>query len=349
MSDSNISFSKEIANTIGLEEAIILEYIKKTENSTDGISITQITSDIKFWSYQTIEEVLSSLIKTGLIIESTVENELYFSSKKPNLNKNSIPENKWKPNKEILDQINEYGIPEDFAQLQIDDFKQLNLEKSDEEINWGVKFLRFVIKKWRYKEVEDNKRKKTKPMHKNWMPDTDARSILLGAGIDENFINNEIPEFILYWSERNEESDIWNSKFIAHIRRQWGRFKDVSENHDRPSKMSSAWNPNEDFYDILELTEIPRDFAESLIPEFIMYWKETGQALTSWNSKFLQHVKYHWEKTNKGQTPQLSKQIDKRIESSWKIQEEDNSASSIKPDNSILQENFKKLKEKHQI
>ncbi len=152
MSDSNISFSKEIANTIGLEEAIILEYIKKTENSTDGISITQITSDIKFWSYQTIEEVLSSLIKTGLIIESTIENELYFSSKKPNQNKNSIPENKWKPNKEILDQINEYGIPEDFAQLQIDDFKQLNLEKSDEEINWGVKFLRFVIKKWRYKD-----------------------------------------------------------------------------------------------------------------------------------------------------------------------------------------------------
>ena len=349
MSDSNISFSKEIANTIGLEEAIILEYIKKAENSNDGISITQITSDIKFWSHQTIEEVLSSLIKTGLIIEFTIENELHFSSKKPNQNKNSIPENKWKPNKEILDQINEYGIPEDFAQLQIDDFKQLNLEKSDEEINWGVKFLRFVIKKWRYKEVEDNKRKKTKPMHKNWMPDADARSILLGAGIDENFINNEIPEFILYWSERKEESDIWNSKFIAHIRRQWGRFKDVSENHDRPSKMSSAWNPNEDFYDILELTEIPRDFAESLIPEFIMYWKETGQALTSWNSKFLQHVKYHWEKTNKGQTPQLSKQIDKRIESSWKIQEEDNSASSIKPDNSILQENFKKLKEKHQI
>jgi len=349
MSDYKISFSKEIANTIGLEEAIILEYIKKNETSAVGISITEITSDIKFWSHQTIEEVLGNLIKTGLIIEATIENELYFSSKKPNQNKNSLPESKWKPNKEILDQINEYGIPEGFAQLQIDDFKQLNLEKSDKELNWGVKFLRFVIKKWRYKEVEDNKRKKTKPMHKDWSPDADARSILLRAGIDENFINKEIPEFILYWSERREESDIWNSKFIAHIRRQWGRFKDVSENDDIPSKMSSSWTPNEDFYDILELTEIPREFAESSKPEFIMYWKETGQALTSWNSKFLQHVKYHWEKTNKGQNPQLSKQIDKRIESSWKIQEEDNSATSKKLDNSVLQENFKKLKEKHQI
>ena len=349
MSDSKISFSKEIANTIGLEEAIILEYIKKNETSAVGISITQVTSDIKFWSPQTIKEVLGNLIKTGLIVESTVEHELYFSSKKPNQNKNSFSENRWKPNKEILDQINEYGIPEDFAQLQIDDFKQLNLEKSEKELNWGVKFLRFVIKKWRYKEAEDNKRKKTKPMFKDWLPDADARSILLRAGIDENFINKEIPEFILYWSERKEESDIWNSKFIAHIRRQWGRFKDVGENDDTPSKMSSTWTPNEDFYDILELTDIPREFAESSKPEFILYWKETGQALTSWNSKFLQHVKYRWEKTNKGQSPQLSKQIDKRIESSWKIQEEDNSASSKKLDNSILQENFKKLKEKHQI
>ena len=35
---------------------------------------------------------------------------------------------------------------------------------------------------------------------------------------------------ITYWGERKEESDIWNSKFISHIRRQWGRFKDIKEN-----------------------------------------------------------------------------------------------------------------------
>jgi hypothetical protein len=79
-----------------------------------------------------------------------------------------------------------------------------------------------------------------------------------------------------------------------------------------------------------------------------MYWKETGQSLSSWNSKFLQHVKYNWEKTNKGQTPQLSEQIDRRIESSWKIQENTTNTTS-QPDNQIIQEKFKKLKEKHQI
>ena len=79
-----------------------------------------------------------------------------------------------------------------------------------------------------------------------------------------------------------------------------------------------------------------------------MYWKETGQSLNSWNSKFLQHVKYNWEKTNKGQTPQLSDQIDRRIESSWKIEKSSLKRAS-QPDNEMIQEKFKKLKQKHQI
>ena len=59
-------------------------------------------------------------------------------------------------------------------------------------------------------------------------------------------------------------------------------------------------------------------------------------------------MKYNWEKTNKGQTPQLSDQIDRRIESSWKI-EESSLKKATQTDNEVIQEKFKKLKEKHQI
>ena len=276
------------------------------------------------------------------------QGSMHFIFKKTNQKIDLNKENKWIPDKEVLDQITEYGIPEDFANLQIDDFKKLSEEKNETSNNWGIKFLRFVIKKWRFKEAEDNKKKKTKPIAKDWAPDDDAIEILIKSGVNEEFINKEIAEFILYWSERKEESDIWNSKFIAHIRRQWGRFKDVKENDNLPSKMTSEWNPNQDFFDILELTEITKEFAENAKPEFIMYWKETGQSLTSWNSKFLQHVKFHWEKTNKGQTPQISQQIDRRIESSWKIQE-NNQSNSKKLDTQTVQENLKRLKDKHQI
>ena len=346
---SKITFYKEIANTIGLEEAVLLEHLKQEESLHGQVSMQQICSDISFWSNEKIFEVLTQLIKTGLINETIVDGAPHFSSKKHNKKILISNRDNWVPDKDVIDQINEYGIPEDFANLQIDDFKKLNQERNEKDINWGVKFLRFVIKKWRHKEVEDNKKMKTKPIDKNWVPDMDAKEILINSGINEDFIDKEVPEFVLYWTERKEESDIWNSKFIAHIRRQWGRFKDIKENNNSPSVMTSDWNPNSDFFDILEMTDIPKEFAEDAKLEFVMYWKESGQSLNSWNSKFLQHVKYQWERTNKGQTPQLSKQIDKRIESSWEIQDRSSAKPAKKLDAEILQENFKKLKEKHQI
>ena len=346
---SKITFSKEIANTIGLEEAVLLEHLKKEESLYGQVSMQQICSDISFWSNEKIFEVLTQLIKTGLINETIVDGIPHFSSKKHNKKTPTSYRDKWVPDKDVIDQINEYGIPEDFANLQIDDFKKLNQERNEKDINWGVKFLRFVIKKWRHKEVEDNKKMKTKPIDKNWVPDIDAKEILINSGINEDFIDKEVPEFVLYWTERKEESDIWNSKFIAHIRRQWGRFKEIKENDNSPSIMTSDWSPNSDFFDILEMTEIPKEFAENAKLEFVMYWKESGQSLNSWNSKFLQHVKYQWERANKGQTPQLSKQIDKRIESSWEIQDSSSAKPSKKLDAETLQKNFKKLKEKHQI
>ncbi len=349
MTDSKISFSIEIAKTIGLDEAILLEYLKENE-TPDKISLKQINTHLGFWTESRTSDLLNKLIKRGLVMESNLRGTSYFSPRKPNQVTKPITENTWRPEKEVFDQITEYGIPVNFAHLQVDDFKKLNEERNEKDKNWGVKFLRFVIKKWRHQEVEENKKKKMKPIEKTWVPDADAIEILIKSGVNEEFIDKEIPEFILYWTERKEESDIWNSKFIAHIRRQWGRFKDVKENDDLPSKMTPEWKPNQDFFDILELTDIPREFAENAKPEFIMYWKETGQSLNSWNSKFLQHVKYNWEKTNKGQGPQLTDQIDKRIESSWKIQESATTSKIDKnPNSAIVQEKLKKLKEKHQI
>ena len=77
-------FSKEIANTIGLEEAILLEYLKQQEVSPDQVSIEQIRTDNKFWSEENIRNILSKLIKTGLVIQSNFEGHAYFSSKNPN-------------------------------------------------------------------------------------------------------------------------------------------------------------------------------------------------------------------------------------------------------------------------
>ena len=44
-------------------------------------------------------------------------------------------------------------------------------------------------------------------------------------------------------------------------------------------------------FDILNLSEINKDSALKYLREFILYWKDKGSAFTTWNSKFIEHVK----------------------------------------------------------
>ena len=111
-----------------------------------------------------------------------------------------------------------------------------------------------------------------------------------------DFIEQAIPEFILYWRERGTQPKELNSKFIQHIRIQWAKYTSSLEHSTEPKRISDHWQPTEDVFDILRLSHIDTEFAHSLLPEFIVYWKDSNQAQTSWNSKFIQHVKYHWAK-----------------------------------------------------
>ena len=349
MSDSRISFSKDVANTLGLSEAVLLEVLR--ESGLEGRNLHELQNLLSFWTEKELMEYLKSLLSKGLVVENKTSTPFSYSVKEIQVDgrRESSMENSWRPEKELLDQILEYGIPEEFTYAQVEDFKHLNQEKEEKNKSWGIKFLRFVIKQWRQKEATDNQKRKRQPIETNWKPEDEAREILVRSGVDNDFIDKEVPEFVLYWSEKKEESDIWNSKFIAHIRRQWGRFQNVNEKDDLPFKIDSKWLPNEDFYDVLTLTNIPKEFADSTLSEFILYWKETGQSHNSWNSKFLQHVKFQWQKQNQNLSSQGQNLMDKRIESSWNISEP---VINKKKGHKVSEQtklNLQRLREKHQI
>jgi hypothetical protein len=61
-----------------------------------------------------------------------------------------------------------------------------------------------------------------------------------------------------------------------------------------PREIAANWQPSEDVYDILKLANIDLNFARQLVPEFVLFWRDTKQIQRSWNTKFLQHAKYHW-------------------------------------------------------
>ena len=99
---------------------------------------------------------------------------------------------------------------------------------------------------------------------------------------------------------------------------------------------------------IRDSTEIDRNFADSVLSEFILYWRETGQAHNSWNSKFIQHVKYQWQKHKGYNQSQPFSDIEQRVKSSWEIKPKTPLTSELNSKEEI-QSKLEELKKKHLI
>lgn len=363
MTDNFLSFSKDAAKTLGLSEAVVLETIKTKIQSQNNqfIELDSVLKETIFWDEKKTITLISKLQLRGLVNfdKDNKRISLVLSKKKikdTNVDKKgfgerteSFMEKNWEPDAALIDQASEYGISKSFVLSQLDDFIHLHREKSDTSYSWGVKFLRFVIKKWRSQEISDIKQLKRKPIDQSWQPDEEAIEILTKAGINKEFIKNEIPEFILYWSEKGDVSDTWNSKFIGQVRRQWAKTQHLIDNSELPEPISSDWKPNQDFYEVLALTEIDKTFADSVLNEFILYWKETGQAHNSWNSKFFQHVKYQWQRQQGFNQSQPLNDVDRRIQSSWDLKTEEKTEEIELISKKKVKSKLEELKKKHLI
>ena len=216
------SFSKDVAETLGLETAIILELYQKHKSQISGNSekfLLTINQELPFISQSKIKSSFDKLLKYKLI-DTKVESI-----------KNS----------------NSYNV------------------KEAPKIS-----------------------SKTK-IDSNWAPSSEATEILKLGGISESFYLDKLKEYKLYWLERGQERNNWNTSFIDFIRREWA--KEQSSNKGLPYVIDSNWIPSDDVYDILELSDISKESASKYLPEFILYWKENGSAFTTWNSKFIEHVK----------------------------------------------------------
>lgn len=61
--------------------------------------------------------------------------------------------------------------------------------------------------------------------------------------------------------------------------------------------------PSERAYDLLNQHGIPRDFAESLIGEFRLYWEERGERRPGWDASFVNHAKANWDRAKRNPAP----------------------------------------------
>ncbi|WP_370981049.1 DnaT-like ssDNA-binding domain-containing protein [Agaribacterium sp. ZY112] len=210
------------------------------------------------------------------------------------LSKNIIAPN-WRPDETTLSQLAQHNIQRDFALQQVPEFVTYWRERGERHHSWGSKFMQQCIRKWRDHESLRFRQEQQNPISHDWKPSLDAMEILVEkAAIKRAFVEDAIPEFILYWRERGESHTTWNTKFVQHVRIQWAKYTSAIEHNTDPRPMPANWQPSSDVFDVLRLANIDLNFAKSLIAEFVIYWRDRGQLCGSWNTKYLQHIKRMW-------------------------------------------------------
>ena len=335
MSDSSLIperqlvFSPGLAATIGLEEAILLQQLQglfeyHSPQIKQGYAWLSVERDfllrsLPFWGAEDLHRISRSLVdKAVLLVDSPPllsAERLVFAINEPVNPTASAPRSvpaapvrrsagllpvHWAPSEDLLQLLAlNHNIPRQFAMDQLEDFVFYWRERGETSHAWENKFRQHVTTSWRrhqQSQAEAFRPSQSSELDNSWRPSLDAMEIMERSGIDRDFIEQAIPEFILYWRERGAAPRELNSKFIQHIRIQWAKYTSSMEHSTEPKRIADHWQPSEDVFDILRMSHIDIEFARSLLPEFIVYWKDSNQAHTSWNSKFLQHAKYHWAK-----------------------------------------------------
>ena len=286
MSGKKYSFSKEIAESLGITEAIILDFF---QSNRENFSLNVLKDEFSFLDVSQIENSYQKLDNLGLFNNISVKD----NASNPDETKNFYP------SEDLVKQASNLGIEEDFLGDQLPSFNLFWKGKDLKPHLKESKFLQYALKNWREKEKIEYQESKKVLIDNNWQPSDDARSILKGLEIGDSFIESLLPEFILFWKEKRIKSNSWNSTFLNHAKKQWARknFKLDSDKEDQP--MSKDWLPSEDCIKVLEVTNIPVEFIESKIPEFRLYWIDAGEISPNWNNKFINFIKNSWEKDSK--------------------------------------------------
>lgn len=320
--------SPTLAATIGLEEALMLQTLHEAASHREAVA-RDSRPDLRwvafedehmaelfpFWQPVDLRRIQASLKSLGMIfIEVDPRNrqryylaieradqEEQVAAKKPvsepaaagRGNATLMPLN-WQPDDNWVRLCKQHTIPDQFIQGLIPEFVSYWRERAQARFSWGNAFYKHVLREWRKEQTRQGAFELASTMSAEWRPSPDAMEILINAGISAEFIEDAVPEFVLYWRERGVVHGAWNTKFIEHIRRQWAKFSSSFGRDSEPRPIEEDWQPSAECYEILQLAEIDEHYANSKLPEFVMYWRDSGQARASWNTIFLQFIKQDW-------------------------------------------------------
>ena len=280
------------------------DQIQKTRNSLQNLGIVSIErSEAQGSFWVAIDDSTKKEIErknTSTTVQTSADSNGHTSGQSSITNLaqdkragNLIPVD-WQPDENWIRLCKQHSIPEDFIQTLIPEFVGYWRERGQARFSWGNAFYKHVLKEWRQEQTRRGAHELASTMSPSWLPSQDAVDILEKSGISLSFIEDAVPEFVLYWRERGVVHGAWNTRFIEHIRRQWAKFTASFGVDDTPRPIGEDWQPSVECIEILHLAEIDEEYARSKVPEFVMYWRDSQQARASWNTVFLQFIKMDW-------------------------------------------------------
>ena len=334
--------SPTLAATIGLEEAVLLHVLSELQLqhpaiTRNGLRFTALSDDtllaaLPFWKLSDIQRVQQSLQGLGLLVVETINGTAQWAINQPSKAASTTPARprqpaatassrgtlttlpaNWQPDATLFLQCAQRNIPREFVERELGAFRLDQRDRNKKEYSWHHSFLKWVVAAWEKQRSALSARVLESSMPPDWQPSEEAVSILEHGGITLGYIEETVPEFVLYWKEKGTVSSEWNSRFIAHVRRQWERYTHALEHDSTPRPIPRNFQPDSACFDVLAMANIDADFAEAQIKEFVLYWQDRNEIHRSWNTKFLQHGKYKW-----AQRSQVGKSLlDKITDRSW--------------------------------
>ena len=158
----NLSFSKEVAETLGLECAIILNLLKESESndiSSQDRLLAYVINTLPFIDPQKIEKSIDKLNKFNLIDFDKEPSKKDYAIKKPSKNLESRQiDPDWQPSEDTLEIIKMTSISNDFVNLKLKEFRIYWTERGQKKNNWNITFLDFIRREWAHSLLMKSKK-----------------------------------------------------------------------------------------------------------------------------------------------------------------------------------------------
>lgn len=136
-----------------------------------------------------------------------------------------------------------------------------------------------------------------------WMPNQYLpESLKFNFQIPSFFVADILFGFCLVHNGKTKTQGTWEKMLANWVRKDWQSFgkKALEQSFEEgPKPISREWEPSEDAYLVLLDKGIDRQFAESIVPEFRLYWLDHGGARPSFGSLFITFAGWKTEAAKK--------------------------------------------------